>query len=744
VAFPRGGREDWLGGSGARLLAARAPAFDAVVSHDSRTVLYVTGNGWSSERFGAFVSPNYFDVLGVRPYLGRFFVASEDSAPDRDAVAVIGYDFWRAQFNGDSTAVGSHIQVRARDVTVVGVAPPGFLGISVGGAPNQVWLPTMMLGVMKVTCIGRPGCGETTVLARLAAGASLDDARAQVHSLRRDLARAAFDRDTVREAAVTPVRGIESGRSDLAEFSRLLAAISALLVLIACANLAGLLVTRGVARVPEIALRFSLGAGRARVIRQLVVENLLIGLAGGAVGVVLSIACVRILIGFFTSDSEGFPHFFQLGLDARVLAFALAASLGSVLLFGVLPAFATSRLALARHASGARTLGRGRGRLVLTAAQVALSLTLLCGAALMARSYASLMHRQQFDPAHVALLRLRPQMIGYAPGRAQQLLHGVLARLARMPDVKSVAFARGIGYVWTEGSITAPVGFTATDTVARAGLHFISSGFCVALGIPLVAGREFTDQDDAHAPLVAIVTESAAHRLWPAGTALDRTIVIGGKSFRVVGVVADYTVHAINQAPATDVLIPFWQNALGQEVDARMAVRVRGDPVAALPALRRAIAEVDPAVPVTEMMSLERQVDAEYMPIHLGAVVLLDSAAVALLLTGLGLFGVVSYIVQRRTQEIGLRMAVGATPARIMGLILRQGVGATLAGVATGLLVAMLGSRLLAAYLVGVPPGDRFAFASASLAVVAVAMFASYLPARRAMRVDPMAALRIE
>lgn len=744
VALERHGRRNLrLGDAAAALLRARASVFDAVVTHDSREVLYVSTSAGSSQRFGAFVSANYFRFLGVRPWRGRFFLPSEDEVPDRDAVAVVGYDFWRTQLGADPRAVGSHMKVRGRDVIIVGIAPPGFVGISVGGAPNQVWLPTMMLGIMGEDC--RPGCADTDVLARLAPGISRADAQARVQALARPLSLMALGRDTIARVTVEPVRGMAADqRYQYAGFIPLLIGIALFLALIACANLAALLVTRGLARAPEIALRYSLGAGRGRVVRQLLAESLLLGGAGGALGVGLSVVLVRALMGFFLADSEAFPHFFYLSLDARILAFALAATLGAVLLFGLLPAVAASRVPLARQTQGARVVGRARGRMVLVATQVALALTLVTGAVLLARSFATLMRRQSFDSTHVALVRLRPQMIGYDGARAEAYLHRVVARLDAMPDVRDVAFARGIGFIWSAGPNALPVGLGAQDTVLEANARPVSPGFLAAMRIPLLAGREFTVGDDTAAALVAIVTRGVARELWPAGPVLGRTLTMGGKHFRVVGVAPDYSPHSLTEPVRPMVLIPYWQNAFGPEIDARLAVRVRGDPVAALPRLRRAVAAVDPAVPVTELLSLDEQLAAENTSIRLGALVLEYAAGVALFLAALGLYGVIGYLVERRRREIGVRVAIGASPAEVVSLILRQGLRATALGTLAGLLLALAASRLLAAYLVGVAPRDPVAFGAAAATVATVALVATWLPARRAARVDPMTALRAE
>jgi predicted lysophospholipase L1 biosynthesis ABC-type transport system permease subunit len=313
-----------------------------------------------------------------------------------------------------------------------------------------------------------------------------------------------------------------------------------------------------------------------------------------------------------------------------------------------------------------------------------------------------------------------------------------------VPGVLGIAFARGLGYTWTEGPVTLPLGRTRGDTVLEANVRPVSPGFFGVLRIPVAAGREFTEQDRPGTPLVAVVTSALAGKLWPHGSAVGQAFTLGGKAFQVVGVVADYTVRTATDAPAPIVAIPYWQNAFGPEVDARMAIRVRGDPEAVLPQLRRAVNEVDPAVPVTEVLSMEAQVGLDNTPIRLGGSVLMAASAVALFLTGLGLYGVIAFIVQQRTREIGVRIAVGATSAQIVSVILRQGVGAAVLGGAAGLGVALLSARLLGAFLVGVDPWDMATFAIATASVLAAALVASYLPARRAARLDPMTALRAE
>ncbi len=742
---PRGhGGTMSLGEAGAALLRGRAGAFDAVVTQSSG-VVNVTAKGSSTERFAEFVSPGYFQLFHVAPALGRFFTAGENAVPDRDRVAVIGDDLWRTQLGSDPHVIGSRILVRGRELTVIGVAPPGFVGISVGGMPYQVWLPTMLLGTMGFeTCVGQPRCGESDVLARLAPGSSLSQARAQVHALAPALAELAQRTDVTPVDVVQPLRGMDTGeRRQYQGFAWILSGIAALLAIIACANLAGLLVTRGSTRTGEIALRFSLGAGRGRLVRQLLAENLAVGVAGGVLGVALSVASTRTLMGFFATDSEGFPHYFYLGLHPLILGFAVAATAGAVLLFGLLPALTTSRAALAGTVRGA-AIGRARGRLVLNGLQVALSVTLLGAAGLLVRSARGLVTAQHFDAAHVALVRLRPQMIGYDSSRAQAYLRLVLARLSENRDVVDVAFARGRGFVWETGAEDRPLGRTVSDTQLVANVHPVSPGFFVAMRIPLVSGRDFTPGDNGASQRVVVLTRRLAAKLFPHEVALDREVFIGGQPLRVVGIAEDYVPHAIAEAAPMVALVPFWQNVLGPETDARLAVRVRGDPVAALPGLRRTISAVDPAVPVTELMSMQDQVNEQFAPVRLGAAVTMGAALAALFLTGIGLYGVIAFSVQRRTREFGVRIAMGATGSQLVGIVLRQCLGVALAGALAGAVLGLALSRLLNGFLVGVEPRDGVTMLAAVGSAVLMALLSTLVPARRAARVHPMEALRAD
>jgi len=718
--------------------------FDAVAAEDPHNVKFVRARGVLHQRFASFVSADFFPMLGLRPRIGRFFSTAED-LPGGDALAVISSALWHNQFADDPHVIGEHITVGGHDFTIIGVGPEGFDGVGMGDAPAQLWLPMQMMHALGWGCTPRP-CGSSAVLARLADGVTFREARAKVGALGGVLSQLSFADDSTRQAVIVQARGVtQSEQRAFEPLARLLTGIAALLLLIACANLSGLLLARGVSREREVALRRALGASRGRIVQQLLCESLLIGLVGGIVGLLLSMWSVRGLMGFFTSDEEGFPHFFQLGVDVRIVLFAIAASVGATLLFGVFPALATARADAADLLkSGTGGSARGRARFGLVAAQVALTSTLLSGAALLSRSFMHLLHKQRFESEHVALVRVRPAAVDYDSARAQAYVRQVRDRIAALPGVEAVGFARGSGLLWSGTPWDAGVGATAADSSTDAETHSISPKFFSTLRVAVLRGREFDEGDRPGAPLVAMVSNALARRIWPEGDAVGRDLFIHGRAFRVVGVVTDYRIQMPGEATPLMAFVPFFQSALMPEKDARFAVRVHGDPSRALRLLERTAVAVDPNVPVAEVMTMAAQVDALTPQIHVGQVVLLGAAGLALFLSAIGLYGTIAFLVARRTREIGIRIALGANPRQVVWRFMQQGLVATLVGLTIGLIAARAGAHLLSSWLVGVAPGDLVAFAIAAGSVAATALFACGVPARRAAEVDPIMALRAE
>lgn len=740
------GRYGLVGPAGVALLRDQHEVFDRAAAEECCYVKFVRERGALDQRFAALVSAEFFPLLGVTPALGRFFRADETSRPGSEPVTILNYDVWQRTFGGDPRVLGEHVTISGQDFTIVGVAPEGFDGIGVGRAKSEIWLPITMASSVGLGC--RPGvpCDESDVLARLAPGVSIARATARIQSLGRELSRLSIGDDSLRRPVVLPASGaLVATKREYSPLARLLGAIAALLMVIACANLSGLLVVRGTARGREIALRLALGAHRLRVMQQLLVESGALAFLGATLGLLLSLWTSRALMGFFVVDSEGFENYFPIALDARVLWFAVGIALVTTLAFGLLPAFLTARVEPAEVLkSGTPGTGRARPRYELVAIQVALTSTLLSGAVLLARSFTHLLHAQRFDAAHVALIRVRPQAAQYDSIRSARYVHEVADRIAALPGVERVAFARGVGFVWGSSPVEVNVGPSRTDTASHVEAHFVSSGFFGTLRIEVLAGREFTAADGPDAPLVAMVSETLARTLSPGADVVGRTMYVEGKAFRVIGVVPDYLVRMAGERIAPMAFFSFWQHALGPEGDARFAVRVHGDPSGVLSSLRTAVHAVDPAVPVAEVMTLEEQVDKSYPQIRLGQTVLSAAGGLALLLSAIGLYGVIAFLVTRRTREIGVRIALGALPSRVAGALIGDGMIAVSAGIVAGLTGAWVLTHVLSAWLVGVSPHDPLAFAIAGGLVGAASLVACTIPARRAGRIDPVVALRSE
>jgi putative ABC transport system permease protein len=729
------------------VLREAAKSFDAVAAHYSTAPLYMAARGESAEEMGAVVSADYFPMLGIRPVRGRFFLASEDSVPDRDAVAVIGHAMWLRRFGGEAGAVGEKITINGRVFTVIGVAPPGFEGI-VAGLVSEVWIPSMMLRTGYRWCNAfEASCAITAITARLAPGVTLREARAELSVLAPRLIAATDPADSIRAIAALPSLGARTVQQhQFAQMSELLAGIAIVLLAVACANLSGLLLARGVARGREMAVRVSLGAGRGRLARQLLTESALIAGVGGAVGVLLSLWASRAIVGVISS-SDTYTHRYDVGLDAKVLVFALLVSLITVLAFGLVPSLHVSRVDVAdvlkQGWAGSRS--RGHARRVLVTGQIVLALMLLIGAGLLTRSFSRLMTGSILDPTNVAILRLRPQLIGYPPDRAQSYIHAALDAVRRLPGIRSAVPAGGHLMTQMNGhAVISRPGEVPAPNAPVFDYFEIGPGFHRTFRIPLLAGREFTERDGPSSPLVAMVTESVAQHLWPDGNVVGRQLVMKGKQFEVIGVVKDYRWHNAGEPVVPMVFTAFWQNVFRPQIDAYIAIGVDGDPQRALETIRRSVVAVDPNVPVTQGTSMRNLMRADFSEVRLGGAVLVIGAALALFLSAIGLYGVVSFHVAQRRQEIGVRIAVGARPADVVALFVREGMQPIWIGGSVGLVTSLATAPLLSRWLFGIAPIDPVSVSVAIVGVTAAALLASYIPARRAARTDPAAVFRCD
>jgi predicted permease len=739
-----------------KLLRDHNSSLTALSVETERPQLHLVTEGDSEEIRGEFVSGNYFGLLGIHLRTGRGFLPEEDTAPGRDAVAVISDQLWKIRFNGSPVVLGRIIHINSIPFKVIGVAPPGFYG-DLKGLPVEVWIPAMMLGVAGYGCDdGSYNCSLfQEMIGRLAPGQSAARAQAEASSTMVWSA-TNWPEKPGRRRLVMASANTESpdDQADDAAQLNLLMSITASLLLIACANLAGLLLARGVTRRREIAVRLSIGAMRSRVIRQLLTESLLLAFLGGLLGLGLSLAAKQLLSKFYATDSEGFPHLYNLSFDWRVLSYSIVLVLITGTLFGLLPAMRASRQNLVTElkeggSAGGQTSGWLRHMLVI--GQVALSMILVVSAGLLVRSGSEVQRGTNFDPSHMIVLRVRPELTKDTQSQIDSLVRRVDQSLRVTPGVQSVAFMEGgEGLVWNwqngrEATVALPEQSSAPlETGLTVVKQDVSPDFFRTLRIPLLQGRAFNEQDRPESPRVAIVNEALALRLWPDRSAVGRSLLILGRPFQIVGVSASIQPPSTIRAPEPHLYLSYWQSNATREGDIRLAIRVAGDPALALPAIRRLIQSLDPNVPIGEEMSMSEQVSLVYMPVLLARSVMSFCGLLALCLSAMGLYSILAFAVRTRTREIGIRMALGARREDVLRLVVGQGTKLALIGVVTGSVAALISTRLLASLLFGVKTTDPATYIFVTVLLFSVALAACYYPARRAMQVDPMQALRSE
>jgi putative ABC transport system permease protein len=734
-------------------LLQHAQAFESVTAHYSTAPLYAIVDGQAFEVQGAVVSGNYFSLLGLQPSLGRFFNAEDDKVADRDAVAVVSYALWQSVFHGDRRVIGTPLTINGRTFEVIGVAPEDFYGVQIGATPNQIWIPTMMAHAGYRWCDAlQPDCTIFSLLARLKPGFDLGVAQAEVKTLWNQFRTAHPDLDDRRDLSLTPAVGVEgSSRTYFRTLLDLLLAVAGALLLVVCANIAGLLIAQGSARRSEFAIRRSLGASSSRIVRQLLIETLL--LAGGAsiLGLGLSVWISHVFSAFYGTDSEGYRHIYNIKLDAGVLIYSIALTLVTGIGFGLIPAIQASQTDInetLKNSGGARGSVRSRSRSLMVATQVALSFALLVASGLLIRSTATLDDGTNLDVHHVVGLRLRPRLVGYSPVKAQAFLHEVVRRVDALPGVEAVSLTKTEGPVWGNGDtmrLAVPGRVYAKDTdEPEINSHEIAPEYFQVLHIPFVAGRDFGATDREGFPRVAIVNETLAKRLFGKKSPLGQTITLDDQRYQIVGLVKDAQIHKVLDEPVAMAYLPFWQNDNEQQIDARMCVRAAGDGGAVLTAIRKTITEVDPSVPVTETMPLLDQVRATYSDARMAGMVLTVVGLLTLGLSAMGLFGVIAYEVNQQTREIGIRIAFGAQPSQVVRHFLARGVILVFWGMATGTALALASSRLLNVWLFGVQAWNPATFLIVGFVLATVATLAIYIPSRRAAAVNPLVALHYE
>lgn len=700
------------------------------------------------------VSASYFGLLGVQPMLGRGFAPDEDLTPGTHSVAVLSHGLWQAAFGADSSVIGRTITLNSVPVAVIGIMGPGFAGLS---GQADMWVPVMMAPTLvfprrleqkisfwhAVVARVEPGATDERLAVHLASGARSVEAEIPLEEAFGPMEEPGF--------AAVP---LAAARVDPAVRRALLVLLGAVLcvLLIACVNVANLLLARGAARTREIGVRVALGVGRARLARQLLVESLVLAAMGGAAAVVLAAWGLGVLTALRPPALAGTVDLAAARLSGPVLIFNFGVALCAGLAFGLAPAWASLR-------ADARTLLTGRrdasGRIGprggLVAIQIALAVVLLVGASLLVRSLMSLQQTPLgFTPDGVLTAYVNVPRQAYSGQEASRLFTETVSRLRELPGVRRAAVANCLpvsgGCDNVQLEIEGEVG-GAEQRGRYVSMNMVDSPYFAAMGIPLVAGRAFTALDDSTAPRVAILNEAAARHYWPGrdpiGERIQLSVGWGAEDdwAEVVGVVGDVKRGALHAPAGPTVYLSYIQYSYRSNY---LVVQTDGDPGAIAGSVRRVIGQVDPGLPLWDVRTMRERVATATAADRFSTALLSVFGVMALALAAVGVYGVISFSVARRTREIGVRVAMGAREADVLRMVLRQGLGVTLVGVAVGGAIALLAARLLRGQLRGISAADPLAFAAAVVLLVGVGAFASLLPARRAARIDPMEALRQE
>jgi putative ABC transport system permease protein len=721
-------------------LRENARTLSGVASISPGWGMALTGIGEATQLTTARVSPNLLDVLGARPFIGRNF-ADRESTPGEETVALLGHSLWTERFGSDPTIVGRSITLDGAPYTVIGVLPQK---LEVLGRQADVWTPMVI----------DPGAwfhrgAVAWMVARLRDGATIEQSRAELATLFPRM-REAFEYapDYYANVSLLPLHERTVGNVRTA----LLVLLTAVgfIVLIAGSNVGNLLLMRAAGRRREIAVRTALGASRARVVAQMLVESVVLAAAGAVAGVALGWVGVRTLRASLPNDT---PRLMEISLDGAVLAVCAALAVAIGIAFGLAPAFLASRAAAQDALRGSRgvagSVGGEKTRASLVVAEVALTLVLVIGAGLMMRTLWSLTHvATGFRPEGVLTMRVQPVGPRFNSSERQvQYVASVLERLRALPGVQATGAIHHLplsGFSWTtnidlEGRVRAP-----NETLLRTGWRVISGDYFQAMGIPLVRGRTFLPSDVKQTQQVVLVNEEFARLAWPGEDPIGKRFTAGnatrvGGAVTVVGVVGGVRHVTLDASPGPEMYRTMSQTAAGAMT---LTVRTAGDPMAIAAIARQTVREVDADVPISDVRSLEQVMSASVARPRLIMALLLVFASVGVVLGAVGVYGVIAYAVGERRREIGVRIALGAEPRSVAGSVVLRGVRYAAIGVAIGLVAAFAVTRLMRTLVFGVSTTDPATFVGLSLFLIAVAAVASYLPARQAARTDPMVALR--
>jgi len=710
------------------------------ISHESR----------NERLWGYLVSGNYFETLGVQPFMGRYFNSDEDKTPDSHPVAVISYACWQKRFASAKDVIGQSLLINSRTFTIIGVTPDGFRGTEVAYAA-EVFVPTMMAHVIEPgsTWLDSRDDDNLFVVGRLKPGVTSAQAESALRIITLQLGQEHPHENQNRGVRLlTPGLFIPDIRNSVISFSSVLMGVVALVLLLACVNLANLLLARGTERRRELAIRIAVGASRARVVRQLVTETLLLSLGGGLGGLLLA-AWINALVSSMKLPTD-IALVIDLRLDWRVLAFTLLVSLVTGIAFGLLPALQASRPDLVPALKDEKSMGgfrRSRLRNTLVIVQVALSLVLLVCAGLVVRSLRVAQRtRPGFTPENAVTLSFDLGLQGYSEEKVRTFQKQLLERTHSLPGLRSVALVSNLplsmdynySSIYIEGQPT-----TSSTNLPVAVPNEISPNYFRTMDIAL-RGRDFSDHDDKEQSRVAIVNETFARRFLPGRDAIGSRFNNGGPDkpyWEIIGVAADGKYNTLGEDPKPAFYRPLLRD---YSTNATLVARTAGDSSEAIKALRNEVLRLDSTLPIYNAKTLTEHMSWPLFPFRMAAIVLGSFGVLAIILAAIGIYGVMSYVVAGRTREVGVRIALGAARGNVLYLIMRQGMSLALIGVAVGLLIAFGAAQLLVKVLFGVSPADPLTFTGVSLLLALVAALACYIPARRATKVDPLVALRYE
>ncbi|HEV2489634.1 MAG TPA: ABC transporter permease [Candidatus Acidoferrales bacterium] len=711
----------------------------------------LTGQGKPIRVWGTVVSASYFDVLGVRPLIGRGFLPSEDAAPNGAPIAVISYRLWQGHFAGDPSIVGKTVHINTHPFTIVGVAPPVFQG-SYSGLRTELWVPVVMIPELDPTAgsmLNDRGSSFLNVDGRLLPGVDRLQAQGEMNSIAQEIARQFPDSHKGKfQMTLYPLwRAPNGGNAFFSILLPMLMALAGVVLLLACANIANLLLARSVSRQKEIAVRLSLGASRFRLVRQLLVENLIMALFGGALALLVTLWTARRFMDF--APSSNLPVYILVPVDRTVILATLLISVVTCCLFGILPALRASALnpvSILKDESGGIAGGRRKAWLSnsLAVAQISLSLLLLVSAGLFIRSFRA---EQSFDigfnPKNVLLETFDLYPSGYTEATGIAFDQQVLEKVRSLPGVESSSFAN-----WT------PLGFSNSSDgflpegyvpgpheVVDAGINIVSPGYFATTQIPLLRGRDFSPSDSTTSQKVVIINDTLANRYWHNQEAVGKRMKIQGDWATVIGIARTSEYSDLKEKPKPFIYLPLYQF---YSSDVILHVRTASAPLASASSVTDAIHQLNADLPVYDISTLEARTKTATFVQHMAGTFVGAFGVLALALAAVGIYGLIAYGTRQRTHEIGIRMALGARPGDVLRLILGQGMWLTGMGLVIGILASLGLARLMSSLLFGVGASDPLTYISVTILLAFVALLACYIPARRAMRTDPMVALRHE